>query len=301
MKTRLTNRLTTSEDGVSFKDGLLTLPDGRTLAWRLWGEGEHRAVLRLQGTPGSRLSHHPNPALWRELGVCMLMGDRPGFGGSTRLPGRGLWAVADDLARLLDAHGLDRVPVVGFSGGGPHALALAARHPDRVEGVAVVVGAAPLVPDERARLVGVNAAGLEAADQGWEALHAYLAGIRERILADAGTRGILADAPPEDRKIMADPAWQRIDRANTREALRQGAEGWTDEVLALVREWDFEPANVQARVTWWHGADDANAPLSAARRVVAQIREGQLHVWHDQGHFASITHEGAVMRELLGR
>jgi pimeloyl-ACP methyl ester carboxylesterase len=293
--------LTINEDSVPFKDGRLTLPDGRTLAWRLWGEEEHRAVLRLQGTPGSRLSHHPDATLWRELGVRMLMVDRPGFGGSTRLSGHGLSAVADDLAQLLDAHGLDRAPLVGFSGGGPHALALAARHPDRIEAVAVVVGAAPLVPEERARLVGVNAAGLQAADQGWEALHIYLAGIRERILADAGTRGVLADAPPEDRKIMADPAWQRIDQANTREALRQGAEGWTDEVLAIVRDWDFEPADVQASVTWWHGTDDTNAPLSAAQRVIAQVREGQLHVWRNQGHFASITHERAVIRELLGR
>jgi pimeloyl-ACP methyl ester carboxylesterase len=290
-----------NEDGVPFTDGRLTLPDGRTLAWRLWGEEEHRAVLRLQGTPGSRLSHHPDPNLWRELGVRMLMVDRPGFGGSTRLPGRGLRAVADDLTQLLDAHGLDRAPLVGFSGGGPHALALAARHPGRVEGVTVVVGAAPLVPEERTRLVGVNAAGLAAADQGWEALHRYLASIRERVLADAGTRAVLADAPPEDRKIMANPAWQRIDQANTREALRQGAEGWTDEVLALVREWDFQPAHVQASVTWWHGTDDANAPLSAAQRVISQVREGQLNVWHNQGHFASIQHEGTVIRELLGR
>jgi pimeloyl-ACP methyl ester carboxylesterase len=297
----MTNRLTPDEDGVPFKDGRLTLPDGRTVTWRLWGEEEHSAILRLQGTPGSRLSHHPDPTLWRDLGVRMLMMDRPGFGGSTRLPGHGLRAVADDLARLLDAHGLDRAPVVAFSGGGPHALALAARHPDRVDAVTVVVGAAPFLPGERARLVGVNAAGLEAADQGWEALHRYLAGIRERVLADAGSRGVLADAPPPDRKIMADPAWQRIDRANSREALRQGAEGWTDEVLALVREWDFEPAQVQACVTWWHGSDDANAPLSAAQRVLAQVRQSQLHVWHNQGHFASITHEGAIIRELLGQ
>lgn len=293
--------MTIDEDGVPFEDGRLTVPDGRTLAWRSWGEEDASVVLRLQGTPGSRLARHPNPALWRELGVRMLMVDRPGFGGSTRLPGRGLRVMTDSLVRVLDAHELNRVPVVGVSGGGPHALALAACHPDRVGAVTVVAGACPLIPEERARLVGVNVAGLMAADQGWEALHTYLAGIRERILADAGTRGVLADAPPEDRKIMADPAWQRIDRANTREALRQGAEGWADEVLAIVREWDFEPADIQARVTWWHAADDANAPLSATERVLAQIPQSELHVWHNQGHLASITHEGSVLRELLDR
>ncbi|MBJ7601208.1 MAG: alpha/beta fold hydrolase [Candidatus Dormibacteraeota bacterium] len=98
----------------------------------------------------------------------MLTVDRPGFGRSTRLPGRGLAAVADDLAALLDALGLNRLPVISFSGGGPHALAFAARHADRVSAVTVLVGAAPLAPDEQARLVSVNRASLEAAAGGLE-------------------------------------------------------------------------------------------------------------------------------------
>lgn len=111
-------------DGVHYLDGGLVLPDGRGLAWRWWGEPDHRTVLRLQGTPGSRLHRYPDPSLWQRFGVRMLVADRPGFGGSSRLSDRGLSAVADDLAALLDVLGLDRVPVISFSGGGPHALAL---------------------------------------------------------------------------------------------------------------------------------------------------------------------------------
>ena len=228
------------------------------------------------------------------------MADRPGFGGSSRLPGRGFSDVVDDLAVLLDALGLDRVPVIGFSGGGPHVLAFAARHPGRVSAATVVVGAAPLVPEERARLVGVNRAGQEAAEQGWDALHSYLARVRERVLS-VGVAGVLGDAPAADREVMADPAWQRIDRVNSAEALRQGAEGWTDETLALVGTWDFEPLDVQGPITWWHGTDDANAPLSAAERVVDQLPKARLHVWSDEGHFAAIRHEEEVLRDLLSR
>ena len=76
-----------TEDGVRYKDGQLELEDGRTLAWRWWGEPGGTPILRLQGTPGSRLYRHPNPAIQRELGVRYLMADRPGYGGSTRLPG----------------------------------------------------------------------------------------------------------------------------------------------------------------------------------------------------------------------
>ncbi len=181
-----------TEDGVTYEDGEIQRRGGRTLAWRWWGEPGGIPILRLQGTPGSRLYRHPDPAIQRDLGVRYLLADRPGYGGSDRLPGRGVAAIADDLAVLLDHHQLDRVPVMGTSGGGPHALAVAAKHPGRISAVSVIVGASPLEPHEVAGLVGVNAAGYAAAERGWDALHELLAQVRVRILGDEGMAGVLA-------------------------------------------------------------------------------------------------------------
>src|SRR6266849_5044846 len=174
-----------TDDGVHYEDGQLELPDGRTLAWRWWGEPDGIPVLRLQGTPGSRLYRHPDPEVQR------------GYGGSTRLPGRGVAELSDDLAALLDHHQLDRVPVMGTSGGGPHALAVAAKQPERISAVTVIVGGSPLKPDEVGRLVGVNAAGYAAAEQGWDELHELLKKVRERLLGPEGMAGVLSDAPSE--------------------------------------------------------------------------------------------------------
>jgi pimeloyl-ACP methyl ester carboxylesterase len=284
-----------------YEDGELLRRGSRTVAWRWWGEPGGTPVLRLQGTPGSRLYRHPDPAILRGLGVRYLMADRPGYGGSTRLPGRGVADIADDLAVLLDHHQLDHVRVMGTSGGGPHALAVAAKHPRRIAAVSVIVGASPLEPDEVDRLVGVNAAGYAAAERGWDALHELLSQVRVRLLGDEGMAGVLSDAPPEDRAIMRDPAWQRVSRANTAEALRQGAEGWTDESMALHHPWDFDPAQIRSTVTWWHGNNDKNAPLSAAKRAAARLKSVDLRVWHNEGHFASLTHEAEIVRELLSR
>jgi pimeloyl-ACP methyl ester carboxylesterase len=229
------------------------------------------------------------------------MADRAGYGGSTRKPGRGIADIADDYAELLDAHGLDRVPAMGTSGGGPHVLALAARHPDRVSAATVVVGGTPLVPEEVAHLVGVNARGYALAEQGWELLHEFLVEVRDRLLSDEGMQGVLSDAPASDRAIMADPVWQRMSRENVAETLRQGAEGWTDESLAMHGAWDFDASAIRTSVTWWHGDDDKNAPLSAARRVVAMLRKVDLRTWHNEGHFVSLTHDKEIVEELLGR
>jgi len=290
-----------TDDGVPYEEGQLELPDGRLLAWRWWGEPGWTPILRLQGTPGSRLYRHPNPAIQRELRVGYLMADRPGYGASSRLEGRGVIEIGDDLAALLDHHLLERVPVMGTSGGGPHALAVAAGHPDRITAVSVIVGASPLQPEEVSRLVGVNAAGYAAAERGWNDLHELLVRVRERLLGEEGMAGVLSDAPAEDRAIMSDPAWRRISRANTGEALRQGAEGWTDESMALHRGWDFDLKTVRQTVTWWHGDDDMNAPLSAAKRAAARLGQVDLRVLHQEGHFASLTHEAEIVRELLSR
>jgi len=181
------------------------------------------------------------------------------------------------------------------------AAAVLTKDPERITAVAVIVGSSPLEPDEVSRLVGVNAAGYAAAERGWDSLHDLLLQVRIRILGDEGMAGVLADAPPEDRAIMANPTWQKISRAVMAEALRQGAEGWADESMALHNGWDFDPDEVHATVTWWAGDDDKNVPLSAAKRAAARLPKVDLRVWHNEGHFASLTHETEIVRELLSR
>jgi len=295
------NTLQHTDDGVTYEDGILTLGDGREMAWRWWGDPNGIPMLRIQGTPSSRLQRNPDKTVQVDLGVRYLMADRPGFGHSNRKAGRGIVDIANDYAALLEHHGLERVPAMGTSGGGPHVLALAARHPDRVSAVTVAVGGTPLVQEEIAQLVGVNARGYALAEEGWEPLHQFLREVRARLLGDEGMQGVLSDAPPTDRAIMSDPAWQRMSRENLAETLRQGAEGWTDESLAMHGSWDFDPADVKTSVTWWHGDDDKNAPLSAAQRVIAQLGKVDLRIWSNEGHFASLTHDREIVEELLKR
>src|SRR5437868_4481421 len=96
----------------------LTLRDGRTLAWREYGPPDGRPLLRFQGRPGSRNSRHPHEKAYDQLGVRVVAFDRPGYGASTRLPGRGISVVADDAAELLNHLGFEVVHAIGASAGG---------------------------------------------------------------------------------------------------------------------------------------------------------------------------------------
>jgi pimeloyl-ACP methyl ester carboxylesterase len=281
----------------------LTLRDGRTLAWREYGPGDGQPLLRFQGTPGSRNSRHPHEDAYDRLGVRVIAFDRPGYGASSRLPGRGIAVVADDAAELLDQLGLEAVHVTGGSGGGPHALAFAANHPERVRAVTVIVGAAPLTEEDLSGLIELNRDGWYAARKGWDAMYALLAPRREEILADplAGFRAAMAAAPESDKAVMDDPAWQRVLVEDVTEALRPGAEGWADEGMLFYLPWDFDPHKVECSVTWWHGEHDANLPLAAVRRLLDGMGEVELRVWFDAGHLEAYRRHDEILGELLSR
>jgi pimeloyl-ACP methyl ester carboxylesterase len=286
-------------DPLAGVDGRLTLRDGRTLAWHEWGSPDGIPVLRLQGTPNSRFARHPS---WERLGVRVIMADRPGLGASTRMPGHGLATVADDLIELLDHLGLDRVPVSGQSGGGPHLLALAARYPERISAATVVAGAAPLTDADLPLLNSVNAeAERRFRDGGWQALFPLLCEIRDEVLADplADVRAAISDAPPEDRAVMIDPVFQQTLSQDRTEALRPGAEGWCDDCLAM-DDWDFTLDEVRVHVVWYHSRRDSSAPLPAAQRLVDRLPSADLRLW-EGGHLEPFHRQEEVMRDLLAR
>src|SRR6187551_3055373 len=110
----------------------VSLPDGRTLQ-----------VFDTGGTGAPLLWHHGSPhtrALLTPLlaaasGHRVIAYARPSYGTSTPTPGRDVASAAADSAAVLDALALDRVATLGYSGGGPHALACAALLAERISAV----------------------------------------------------------------------------------------------------------------------------------------------------------------------
>ena len=118
-------------------------PDGRVVSYASWGDPGGRPLLLLHGTPGSRLSRSPDHDLYGRLHAHVVTFDRPGYGRSTAQRDRTILSVADDALAVADALGWDGFAVLGVSGGGPHALALGTRAPERVRALGLAVGAVP--------------------------------------------------------------------------------------------------------------------------------------------------------------
>jgi pimeloyl-ACP methyl ester carboxylesterase len=287
------------------REGSLVRPDGRTVAWSVSAVEVGRPLLRIPGTPGSRYSLGTDQTPEVERGLQVITVERPGFGASTRLAGRGFVEHADDLAAILDHLGITRLPVVGASGAAPHVLAFAARHPDRVAAATIIDGAAPMTDAEVRQQVDFNAAADGLARAGnVDALQVMLGEARASILADpiAGFRAIMDAAPAEDQAIMADPNWQAAFARGLVEALAPGVDGWVDEALAIDGDWpDVDLEAVTSSVTWWHSDADRNCPFSAAQRLVGRLPNARLIVWEGTGHFAAHRHGPEILDELLAR
>ena len=276
------------------------------MAWSEWGQRDAVPVLRVPGTPGCRYSVRADRTLWQARNLLMITTERPGFGASTRLPGRGFAEPADDCAAVLDQLELESVHVYGSSGSAPHQLAFAARHPTRVRAMTILVGAAPTTEEEEDREIGLNRQArrlLRAGDLA--GVRRLMTDTRDALLADplAAFREVMDKAPESDRVVMGDPGWQESMSVAIEEALRQGIDGWFDEGLALSGDWrDVDLAAVGTSLTWWHAGSDANAPLSAAQRLLEQIPHAQLRLFgDDEGHLASFHREDEILDELLAR
>ena len=259
----------------------------------------------MPGTPGSRYAIRADRTPWVERGLRVITTERPGFGASTAWPERGHQGPADDVARILDECNVDDVALIGGSGGGPHVLAFAARHPGRVKAASILVGAAPLADDEIGEMIDLNQRSMRFARAGDVAqLRALMEEQRDQILVDplASFRAIMATAPAEDQQVMSDPAWQQAFVRGVTESLRHGVDGWLHEGLVLERNWDeIDVESVKTSVTWWASDGDRNCPLSAVRRLFARLPNARLNVWTDAGHLTPYHHEAEVLDELLSR
>ena len=261
--------------------------DGRTVAWEEWGDPAGAPLVYCHGTPSSRRERHPDPEALR--GVRMLTFDRPGYGGSTRQPGRNVAGIARLVAALADALGVERFAVLGASGGGPHALACAALLGDRVTRAAAIATPAPVdLPglDWLGSMNPLNVSEFGAARRGEEALATELRPSLELVRSDPNAFVTsLADVlPAPDRETLSRPDAQAMWRDAFAEGLRESADGWVDDDLAFVRAWGFEPAAIRVETRFVHGELDDLAPRLHGEALARAVPGARFELVRGSGH-----------------
>jgi pimeloyl-ACP methyl ester carboxylesterase len=271
---------------------ILRLRDGRVLCYAEQGDPTGTPVLFFHGIGGSRLSRHPDGSIARGLGIRLITFDRPGTGLSTPQPNRRIVDWPRDIEEFADAYGLDRFAVIGWSGGGPYALATAHQLPDRVTRLGLVASLTPLAgtsfvrhlaPDlrRRARLGRVLPWLVHA--QATRNARASARDPEAFVVAD------LAKAPACDRAVLDDPSLRRMLIDSQREAYRQGAIGVSADALLYLRPWGFDPADLRTPVRLWHGDEDETVAAPMGRHLAAVLPDCEATFVPGEGHMLCLT------------
>ncbi|MDQ1247268.1 MAG: hypothetical protein QG597_1638, partial [Actinomycetota bacterium] len=219
-----------------------TINGGRELAVQSFGAADGVPIVFMHGMPGSRIGPYPRAAALDLQGIRLIAYDRPGYGRSTRNKGRSVADAADDVESIANTLGLDQFAVVGRSGGGPHALAVAARLPHLVTAAAVLVSTAPPESPSLDWVDGMNRANAEAYTQVEDhtQLRRKLSSTVERTLKDPESflhEWVIPQISHNDWPVIEDLEIRRQLRASYLEAFRNGVDGWFDDILALRSKW----------------------------------------------------------------
>lgn len=285
----------------------LELPGGRILQYFIDAAGP---------TDGSLLVfHHGTPAAGplepeillaaRAHGFTVVEPVRPGYGASTRQPGRTVRDIASPVAALAHHLGHDRFVTVGASGGGPHALATAALLPDRCAGALTVGGVGPYGEPDLDYLAGTgedNILETEAALSGEDDLIAFLepyAASLAQVTGENLIEELSSLLPRADRSYLTGEAAERQAEI-FRWAVRTGIWGWFDDDVAFLRPWGFSLSDVAVPVSVWHGAEDLMVPLAHAFWLVKHLPDAVPHLLEGEGHLSLVAHLDSGMAELRG-
>lgn len=278
--------------------------DGRRLEVELTGPEDGRALLFHTGTPSAGMVFAPLVQAGAERGLRHISYSRPGYGESDRQPGRTIADCVADVAAIADELGIERFFTVGWSGGGPHALACAALLPDRTIAAATLASVAPRHASGLDWLNGMGDENLEefaAAEAGEEQLRQYLeqqSGLASvtgsELHAELGD--LLSDV---DRGVLTGDFADYL-AASIRVGLTHGIWGWFDDDLAHLGDWGFELEKISRPVTIWQGQSDRFVPFAHGEWLAGHVAGARPQLLADHGHLSIVIGSyGRVLDDLI--
>jgi pimeloyl-ACP methyl ester carboxylesterase len=283
----------------------LPLPDG-FVEYVVDGPSDARDLLVLHvGTPSSAAIWNGLIAAAGAAGLRVASYSRPGYGSSPRREGRTVADEATTTAALADRLGHDRFFVLGWSGGGPVALACAALLSERVRACMAMASMAPRVEsgpawrtfwsaDQLREWDAVTTADIAALLPEYESAAVMFGRMTVRRLgALAAPLDPRAIALGQDREIS--PTLVR----SQRRAFLGGPAGYLDDNLAQARDWGFRVADIRVPVVVRHGELDRVVPPANGRWLASAIPGARAVYPQDAGHGSIALPWTDVVSELV--
>ena len=278
------------------------LKDGRRLGFAEFGDPAGTPVILFHDLWGNRTLRHPDDGILSRIGVRLIGVDRPGYGLSTRKPARGLMDVVDDTMLLAKALKIERFSVLGYSAGGPYALACAYRFPEIVRRCAVVSSLPPMDNPIGFRAVHPYYSRLLQLASGMESFFRWL--MRGFFWFDAQRESgqyiqeLAATLSLVDRSVLSNLDLFTAKRDMWDETRANGSDAIADEMVSLVQPWGFHLQSIRIPVDVWWGEADAFASPIIGKRMASLIPNARFHLEPSAGHLVLYSHWLSILEAL---
>ena len=275
---------------------MLKARDGRTLDVLLAGDDDSSfGLVCHHGTPSDATiwSDWHEDALSNNLRLVAI--SRPGYGLSDRLEGRRVASVAEDVEDVLDALGIIEFVSLGWSGGGPHALACGALLPERCKAVSSLAGVGPYGEPDLDFLDGMGPENVEEfgiALEGEEALRRWMDEHAQpyRTIADEELVEALGGLVPEiDVLALNEQGLAAIWAGSMRRCFTNGWDGWIDDDMVFCNHWGFEPSEITVPVAVWQGDLDLMVPFAHGEWLLRHIPTATARLEPGHGHLSLLA------------
>ena len=285
-------------------EGKIAVGSDRQIGFAEFGDPQGRAIFWLHGTPGARRQIPVEARLYAEANQIRLVGvDRPGIGASTPHEYHRVIDFADDLRTIADTLGIDKMAVIGLSGGGPYTLGCAAAMPDRIIAVGVLGGVAPTRGNDAIGGGVMCNVGLPVApmlERVGTPLSRVATGLIRLIkpVAEPVLYLYAAISPEGDRRLLERPEFKAMFLDDLLNRSRKQLAAPFADVVVFARDWGFRLDEVKVPVRWWHGDRDHIVPYAHGEHVVAMLPDAELYPLPGESHLGGLGEAEAIMATM---
>ncbi len=227
------------------------------------GKGQNdNVLLYIHGSPGG-YDQTTDPG----KNYSMLTPSRPGYLGTDILSGSSPDAQADCFKALIDELKLDKVFVMGVSGGGPSAMHFAAQYPENTAGL-ILFEAVSYSEDYRGKAVSYT--------------HA-------RILPNKNNRTRLL-SNKRNVELLKKVIWSIWPISRRRHGIKNDYSQFMNLNIPFGR--------ISCPTLIIHGSEDINVDINHAEYANKKINNSVLYVVHEGDHMMHATHEDEIEKQI---
>jgi len=280
----------------------IPLPDGRRLGYVEYGDPDGEPVIYCHSLihPDQQMFHILE--MQHQLKYRIISPKRPGFLHSTPVnKPYSLQEHASDIIQLANHLKLSTFKVMAHSNGCPFASALAHNYPQCVEKLLLISGFVPPYLDDLNKIKSndrhmyklgkflPDKALIKVANMAIKGFFKNSSSLIQSNLNHVSASESMFMKTPEAQDFLQQ--WIQASYPNRTEAVVQ-------DLFVRIRDWGFNPKQIQVPVILYHANDDSTVDISCAKRMSSAIPKCETHYLDEGGHYIFFTQFDKITRNF---